>query len=394
MASEKNMSTNDAVRNLLDKIYAAIERKEYFGAVFIDLSKAFDTVPHDILLNKLEHYGIRGGALELIKSYLTNRKQFVSVNGNNSSLKDMTIGVPLGSVLGPLLFLIYLNDLPTVPLNTDSILFADDTTLYASNTNVNELSNTLSGDLLLVRDWMLANSLTLNANKSYYVIFSHKHVPDNVRITIGNFELDRKTQGKFLGVILDEKLTFKEHVKYISNKVSKLTGLLYKIKDFFPLQVLRNLYFSLIYPYLNYCILAWGSANISVLEPLFILQKKLVRILCNSDFYEHTSPLFKYQKILKIYELYIYNTQLFMYKCLVLNRYPDMRYSILHSQPNHDYNTRTTDFRLPFCRTSRCKQSLLYQGIKNWNSLPLEIKEKISLGSFKSSCTIFHLNKY
>ena len=144
-----------------------MNRKKYFGAVFLDLSKAFDTVPHKILLKKLEHYGIRDNALKLMESYLSNRKQFVSINGKNSSTCDMTIGVPQGSVLGPLLFLIYINDLPSSTSKLKSILFADDTTMFTCNENIYSLCNEISADLIMVKEWLIDNSLTLNVSKTY-----------------------------------------------------------------------------------------------------------------------------------------------------------------------------------------------------------------------------------
>ena len=327
----KNMSTNDAVNNLLDNIYKAMDEKEYLGAVFIDLSKAFDTVPHNLLLKKLEHYGIRGNALNIIESYLNDRKQFVSLEGTKSTMKEIKIGVPQGSVLGPLLFLIYINDLPNAVNNVKSILFADDTTMFARNKDIYELCNTISDDMLLVKEWLIANRLTLNANKSYYIIFSLKKVPNNLRVTIGDHVLDRKTEGKFLGVILDEKLSFSDHIHLVTNKVSKLTGLMYKLKTFFPLEVLNNLYSALIFPYFNYCILAWGSVSRGALHPLLLYQKKIVRIISGSDYYAHTDPLFKQLRILKIDDLFTYAQQ-FMFKSLVLDKYPVIKRSILDTQ--------------------------------------------------------------
>ena len=161
-----------------------------------------------------------------------------------SKLCHLKVQDPPCKVLGPLLFLVYINDLPNAVNNVKSILFADDTTLFSSDKNIYDLCNTISDDMLLLQDWLTTNSLTLNANKSYYIIFSLKKIPNDTRITIGDHVLDRKTQGKFLGIILDEKLRFSEHIDYITNKVSKITGLMYKLKTFFPGEMLQSLYLS------------------------------------------------------------------------------------------------------------------------------------------------------
>ena len=162
----------------------------------------------------------------------------------------------------------------------------------------------------------------------------------------------------------------------------------------FYLDILRNLYLTLIYPYYNYCLLAWGSACKSILLPLKILQKKQVRILTQSEYYAHTSLLFKELKLLKLDDIYSLHTHILMYKCLILDRYPSMRDSIINVQMNHRYDTRSNELRLPFCRTNKSKQRVLYQGIKNWNSLPQELKESLSLNSLKRNCKSYFINMY
>ena len=390
----KKKSTSDAVNEFLSKVYKAMSDKKYLGAVFLDLSKAFDTVNHDILLKKLEHYGIRGLALNLLKSYLTNRKQYVTVDGNKSQTQEMTIGVPQGSVLGPLLFLIYINDLPLSIKKMNAILFADDTTLFTSHSDLNTLSKNMSDDLQMVSEWLIANQLTLNISKTHYIIFSTREVPNNLQITIGQHTLERQKSGKFLGVILDEKLTFKEHISAITVKVSKVVGLFYRLKNLFPLDVIYKLYYSLVYPHLNYCILAWGSAKQTFLNPLVILQKRICRIITGSPYYAHSGPLFQQLKLLRVDDLYLLQCQLYMYSTLVLNKYPDFKDNIMALQQHHNYHTRCVMLRNVFCRIEVCKQSLLHNTIHAWNLLTEDVKNINMINSFKNACKLQILRRY
>ena len=382
----KKKSTCDAISDLLNNIYNSLNDKKYLGAIFLDLSKAFDTVPHDILLKKLEHYGIRGVALKLLESYLANRKQFVYVNGCKSQTKEVAIGVPQGSVLGPLLFLIYINDLPLSTKLLNVILFADDTTLFASDTNIYNLRNNMNDDLQLVSEWLIANCLTLNITKTYYIIFTTREVPNNLQIKIGQNILERHKSGKFLGVILDEKLTFKEHLTTITSKISKVVGLFYKLKHKFPLEVIHKLYYSLVYPHLSYCILAWGGAKQAYLHPLLLLQKRICRIITDSNYYAHTGPLFKQLKMLRIKDLYLINCQIFMYKTMVLDKHQEFRRQIALLQVHQYYETRNSQLRNAYCRIDICKQSLLYNSINAWNILNDDVKNIVSLNTFKNVC--------
>ena len=382
----RNKSTNDAVIDILNNIYSALNQKKYLGAVFLDLSKAFDTVSHDILLKKLEHYGVRGITLQLLKSYLQNRKQYVIVDGHKSQTKTVTIGVPQGSVLGPLLFLIYINDLPLATKRLNSILFADDTTLFTQNTNINSLINDMREDLQLVSEWLIANSLTLNIGKTYYVIFSTREVPNDLQIKIGLQTIERHSSGKFLGVILDEKLTFGEHLTQIISKVSKIVGLFYSLKKTFPLDVIHKLYYSLVYPHLNYCILAWGCAKQTYLNPLTILQKRICRIVTNSAYYAHSDPLFKQLEILKISDLHLMHCQIYMYNSLILNKHPKFKQKIALLQSRHNYQIRNRILKNVYCRISLCKQSLMYNTIRSWNLLQNDVKNVKSLKMFKTTC--------
>ena len=244
----------------------------------------------------------------------------------------------------------------------------------------------MKDDLQLVSEWLTANCLTLNIGKTYFVIFSTREIPNDIQIQIGHQTIERHSSGKFLGVILDEKLTFGEHLTIVTSKVSKIVGLFYNLKNKFPLTVIHKLYYSLVYPHLNYCTLAWGCAKQTYLNPLFILQKRICRIITNSTYYAHSAPLFKQLKLLKINNLYQLHCQIYMYNSLILEKHPIFKEKIQSLQSHHHYQIRNRILRNVYCRITLCKQSLIYNAIKSWNTLQSNVKDIKSLSAFKSAC--------
>jgi hypothetical protein len=258
----KNYSTSLAINSFVNLFHEAIEKDHYMISLFIDLSRAFDTISHEILFNKLYVYGIRGLALDWIKNYLPNRNQFVIYNNMKSSFRNILMGVPQGSILGPLIFILYINDLPNVSSKLSFIQFADDTSIFITGKNLNEMSKLMTDQMKQVTDWLKINMLTLNISKTNYMIMCSrgKKVDDfECNMEIDGKLIECKAQCKFLGLIVDDKLTWKYHIDYICNKVSKLIGILFRARKMLSTSSLTTLYNSLVKPYFTYCINTWGN---------------------------------------------------------------------------------------------------------------------------------------
>ena len=240
----KKHSTAHALTSLTEKVKQTVDDGRFGCGIFIDLKKAFDTVNHSILLKKLEHYGVRGVPLDWFTSYLTNRKQYVSVRGNISETLEVGCGVPQGSVLGPLLFLIYINDLPKVSKKLTFFLFADDTNIYYESQDLTEIQKTVNKELKKVRKWLDSNRLALNISKTNFVIFhAPRNKPDSqIILKFGKKKISQETCVKFLGLLLDSNLSWKAHITELARKLSRSVGLFYKIRHYASLDILKLLY--------------------------------------------------------------------------------------------------------------------------------------------------------
>ena len=388
-------STIHALLNFVDKVTQSIDKYSNLVGIFLDFSKAFDTINHEILLYKLSLYGVRGKALEWFRSYLSNRQQYVFLNDSTSNMQDIKCGVPQGSLLGPLLFIIYINDFCRSSDVLSFILFADDSNLFFSHKNPYTLVNVINTELEKVTQWIRANKLSLNIQKTKYMLFSNTIDALPMNIVFDDTPLENVTFIKFLGITVDNKLSWKYHIDTICKIISRNIGIINKLKFHFSPSSLLMLYSSLILPYLNYGIMAWGNTHQTLLDRLLLLQKKSLRIIYNSAFRSHTDPLFVDSKILKIGDLYLFHLGQFMYN-YNRNTLPHIFDGMFpKNQSFHKYPTRqSNEYHLPFFRTILGKNTFIYNGPKYWNSLSDDIKESPSLNSFKNKLKLSLLKFY
>ena len=390
-------STELAALHLIDKLTLDMDANEIPINIYLDLSKAFDTINHNILLDKLQHYGIHGKAHDLLKNYLTDRKQYVHLNGSDSSHLTIMTGVPQGSILGPLLFIIYINDLHKSCSNLSPIIYADDTTLYGKmSTYGNQNAATeINKELVKISNWLKINKLSLNVSKTKFMIFQKPRKKVVIpKLSMDNSLLVQCQSFNFLGINLNQNLTWSDHIKHVSLKISRSLGQLKNLRHLLPTRILLTLYNTIILPHLHYGILAWGSKA----HLLTKLQKKSVRITTNSRYNAHTEPLLKNNNLLKTDDIY---------KVQVLNFYYKLKHQTLPiyfrcfpttmNTDIHRYNTRRRNIFIPRVNHEFAKSSLRNSLISIVNKTPSIITDKIythSFHGFSSYAKNYYINTY
>ena len=284
--------------------------------MYIDFQKAFDSLNINILLSKLYNYGIRGIMYSWIKDYLNDRSQYTFVNGVKSDELSINYGVPQGSVLGPLLFLIYINDLYRAVPEAYPKLFADDTNVFLADKNIDNLVNKANVCLTKISEWCVANRLTINLDKTNYTLFTSSTVTPtvNVDLSIGNRIIPQADCCKFLGIFIDNKLHFKDHIDYVYKKLLKFCSMFYKIRDLLPKECLKMIYYSFIHTHLLYAIEIYANTFTSYLNNLSVLNNKLIRILFTKNRFSHVKELYVITESLPILKLHDFSILVFVHK--------------------------------------------------------------------------------
>ncbi len=374
-----------------------MDNKLYSCGIFIDLQKAFDTVDHNILLTKLNHYGIRGIINKWFSSYLTGRVQTTQIGHHISTHQTTLTGVPQGSVLGPLLFLLYVNDILNCSDKLNFFLFADDTNLLYGDKSLSKLQDVVNSELHKVHTWLTVNKLSLNTDKCNYVIFHphQKRMPEQINNKLFDnctnefISLEQKVSIRYLGILIDKHLTWDHHIDLINEKISQRIGIIARLRHFVPMATLQLIYNSLIAPYLTYGIAAWGQASQTQLKQLLLLQKRALRLMHFGSYSSHAIPFFLASKILPLNMLYFKSVAIIMHD-IANNTAPSGIVQLFNPFQNvHRHNTRACtrgDFELKRSRLNKQAKSFSRTGVKIWNSIPENIR-LLSKSTFKNKLT-------
>lgn len=370
---QKGLSTYMPLILLQEKITKAFEKGRSVVGIYLDLRKAFDTVDIEILLSKLKKYKIDSVALKLIRSYVSERTQCVKVDEYISDICNVNMGVPQGSILGPLLFILYINDFPSICINATCLLYADDTALFFESNDQQHLQSMLDSELPKINEWLNTNKLSLNTEKTYYQLYSNTCNVTNVIVSLNGKNIKPVDKVKYLGVYIDDKLSWKYHINHLANILSRNVGILYRCKFFFERKQLMMLYNSLVLPYINYCCIVWGHTFPSYINKLALLQKKAVRIIIGSTRLAHTNPIFVQLNILKIDDIVKQQALLLIHKKLN-GLLPQNISELFTLKEETGFNTRRIQHIVETFTDKRYRTNTIgWVGPRLWNSIAVPI---------------------
>ena len=357
---------NDILTNIHDRLITIV--------IFLDLRKAFDTINFEILLHKLSIYGVRGIANDLIRSYLHNREQYVDFNGFLSDARTVTSGVPQGSVLGPFLFNIFINDLVNLG-SCKKVLYADDTVMYVSDDTLHGCIHKVDIVLGLLSEWLLNNKLHANESKTKLMLFTNRNIGRLPAVYFNGDKLEWVNYMKYLGVHIDQNLSFNVHTNYVNQKLSKLCGLIYSLSNFLNRDALILIYKSLVISTITQDVIIWGNTSQVHLNPICVTLNKIIRIIFKIRYNENhipmvsTNNMYKVNSLLKFPDLVRFSLLRFLHNIMYVNPEFFDRYFSKYL-PHHNYGTRNNRINLPPIRLRIEKQFLIFQLCQMINNLP------------------------
>jgi len=389
----KSHSTSMALIDVINMITNKLNCGYKVMGIFMDLQKAFDTVNLDILMQKLENYGVRGFILSWFRSYLYDRSQATYVNSTLSTFKTTTCGVPQGTVLGPLLFLVYINDIASAIKEGELRLFADDSNLFVIAKDMQQLFNIANRELYNINQWFICNKMYLNKDKTNFMLFKPSRIDNdhiknfNLNLFIEGFVIDRVYSTKYLGLIIDDMLTWKDHIKSLVAKVSSIIGIIYRRSYLLPPMCKRNVYFALVYSKLVYGVEVYANTCMSYLKPLIIKCNSLLRVLQNAKRTTRNKDLYKNYNTLPVNMLFNLNLMKLMHNCLYSSStMPKVICNLFKTGDDvHNYNTRNSKmFFIFFISDCVSRNSIQYIGPSLWSKLPNYLRTCSSNHKFKN----------
>jgi hypothetical protein len=386
----KNHSTQTSLHRVVDHWLEALDNCDIIGVTFFDIKKCFDSISHEVLINKLMKYGVISKELQWFKNYLCDRSQAVCIDNHTSNYRKVETGIPQGSNLGPLLFLIFINDFSVNIPDVEYNMYADDTAIYVTGKNGYEIKEKLQRATLYAMEWFGANKLAINESKSYTMLICNSCHPDKdfkLNIYANNSPLDQCDTIKYLGVTIDSRLSWSPHINELCKKLSQKVSALKRLSAFIPNALLLKVYISNIQSITDYCCTVWGNSAKCNLDRVMAYQKRAIRIVSGIHDYNISAiDLMKSLGLQTVYERVHYFTSLIMFKC-ISGQAPNYLCDHFTLQADlHSYETRNSSngcLALPKPNKEIFKQSLLYNGPKIWNSLPNDLKNAMSKILFK-----------
>ena len=369
-------STSDAVLNLVGEILNAFDKGDMILAVFIDLKKVFDTVSHKGIIDKLKKIGIDGIELDWFRTYLEGRMQCVELNGIRSNSRNITVGIPQGSLLGVLLFQLHINDIYRCLRFSTAILYADDTTLLLSGSSLCFLKAKLQHDLSALSNWLCINSLKLNVSKTKCMLFYREGLNPYVSLTVEDQEIEMVTSFKFLGIKLDCDVSWVSHYKDLHLKLMKLSFVLHSLTRILPYMCMKVLYFSYYHSHIVYCMTSWYPLLPHNLQlALCRLQKGIVRSIGKLPYRSHCMPIFKKFGILALDDLLLVKNRKLIFR-VMRGQCSKPLCNFFRDQPTHSmrYPTRNRSINVKKHSLSMVNKSFLCKAVMDWYSLDSNMK--------------------